>query len=231
VLAVTVLPGCFPVDEQAVLIAGHDERGTLVVGSAACDSEGVRPGGSIWVWDPNSRVDDGDLWGIEWEASAVVDDVAFEPPRPPPAAEPDVLAGVPMVAVGAPDPANANVVYALEDPLPDGPFSVEAFGFSTDSPPLSALTIEVEGPPDTYQAALGEERRVFDLDAAGLAELVSDHCADDGSDAVRAGVITGLVSLVVVGLALAGGLWAAVRQYKRAGATHALRRAGLPPEG
>ena len=227
-VALAALPGCIPLDEQEVLIAGHDQRGTLVVGSADCDSDGVRPGGSIWVWDPNARADDGGLWGMEW-APAVADEVAFEPPPPPPPARPDVLAGVSMVAVGDPDPPNAAVTFALEHPLPDGPFSVQAFGYSTDSPPLAPLTIEVEGPRDTYRAALGSDRRVFDLDAAGLADVVDEHCRDDGSDALRAAVVTGSVATAVMALVFVIAMIVAGRQYRRAGAAEAQRTAGVPP--
>ena len=141
------------------------------------------------------------------------------------------MGGVALIALGDPDPAGYMVVDPLREPLPSQPVVVEATTGDEYDEVVLSLRIAPTGEPDTFSVALGGEEVVTDLTAAAAAELVSDHCADDGSDAVWAGVITGLISLVVVGLAVTGALWAAVRQYKRAGATHALRRAGLPPEG
>jgi hypothetical protein len=226
------LPGCFPVNQKGVLVVGHDQQGTLVVGGAECDSEHVTQADSIWAWDPDARTDDGDLWGIERYLTGP-NAVAYEPPPPPPAPDPSVLAGVAMVAVGDPDPPGATVILALEEPLPRS-FFVEATLDEYSDPTIRPLPVEAAGELDSYQVAVGEGTVVFDLDAAGVVRVVEEHCADDGSDVVRTAVVTGLVAAGIVVVAFALAMVVAARQYRRAGARAAeakaaRQRAAEPP--
>lgn len=218
-----VVPGC-SLTEQSVLVAGRDRSGTVVVGAADCDGDGVRPAPSLWAYDPTDPYAEDDLWYVEEGTGP--DTVAPDPPAVPERPDPAAVGGVALLALGDPDPAGYMVVAPLREPLPSQPVVVEATTGDEYDEVVLSLRIAPTGEPDTFSVALGDEEVVTDVSAATAADLVSDHCADDGSDAVRAGVITGLVSLVVVGLALAGGLWAAIRQYKRAGAAAEARRQG-----
>jgi len=224
VAALAGLPGC-SLEEQAVLVAGHDERGTLVVGAAFCTSDATDDVDNLVVTDPTRNTD---LWAIGLSRHGA-DAQAIEPPPPAPAPDPAMIGDLAMVAVGDPDPPFGALVVALEDPLPSRPLTVIVEGTDPWDPAVEELTVEAEGEPDTYQVAQGEEGVVDDLDAASAAAVVRRHRDDDGGDIVVAGLVTAGVATGVVGVLFVIAVLVAIRQYRRAGvavAEAAARRRG-----
>lgn len=207
------LPGC-SLDENGVLVVGHDEQGTLVAGAITCDGTGwSEPMDNLVVHDGRAA----DLWAVGLPHTGP-EPRATEPPPPPDDPRPSRIDEVTMVAVGDPDPPFGSLGTPLEDPLPSRPLTVEAYGTDPWDPYVDQITVGAEGEPDTYQVAPGEQGVIGGLDAAGAAEAVADVCEDRSGDVVTAALVTGLVATGVVGVLFGIAAVVAARQYRRAGA-------------
>lgn len=165
VVVLAVAPGCV-VGDETVLVAGHDDTGTLVAGAVRCDGDRSWPVAGLAVAaDDRGEGDAPELWRIE-----PADDL-------PSGSDPDgpaMVGRVPVVAVGDPDPAGATVVEPLAGELPD---RLEVRAGPADDP----LTVQVDRAalPNTYAVA-SVRRGSAGADAAGAAAEVDDICAGVG---------------------------------------------------
>ncbi len=229
-LLVLGLGGC-TFSDVPVVVAGRDTNGTLVVGATDCKVGGLHAD-EIRVFHTSEVTGRSEIWAIEDHRGpgAPTTQPPSPAPAPPARPSPGTLDIVDLVSVGDPDPLGWEVTTGLAAPIPEGGRLEVEVKQDTNAFTSTTVALPPGRDPDLY-SALVDEQRLDQVDGATLAAAIEETC--DEATAFDGGLflaITGGTAAVV----LAGGVALvvlAVRQFGRAGAAHAARRAGEPPPG
>lgn len=217
-------PACGPA-YQEVLVVGHDANGTPVVGAVDCSFDDRLAAEVVSVSEAAGSRAGPEIWRVERPGHGLgAPEVG---PPAPPEPEPRFIGGVELVAIGDPQPSGGDAVVPLAEPLPDD-LVVEAFTFADDLDPIDEVLLARATPPGTYDVAFVDGTVARGVDADGAAAIIDDECEDDiDFDGTAFALIVGIAGAVLLLVAIPIGLLTA-RQFTRAGAAHARRRAGPP---
>ncbi len=220
------LSGC-SVGSEEVLLVGHDENGTAVVGAVNCGFDDRFPAAVVTVRSAEGPREGQEVWAVQRPGRGRPAP-EIGPPAPP-APQPRFVGGIELVAVGDPAPPGGDAAIALAEDLPHD-LVVEARVFSDDPAPFTEARLARSGPVGTYEVRTGHDEVARGLDAAEAAARIDAECATDdwGFDGgvllVVAGIGIGALLLLAVPITVV-----TVRQFRRAGVAAARRRAGEPP--